>query len=249
MFNFVSNDNDNEQEGNIQGEAGQPDKGTDGTNGTEPIGSPKGKETPVTGGSGAELTAEQRAEIATINAEYAQRATTLNNSIKKYKISRNQKLAEINNRNGLKYDLVENDLKIHNLTVGVHKLADVVSFPEIYTAYPELKDYGLIFKIDSTIRNIEAQHNRISKQITVKSNKMFSTDTGGGVGLEDKATGLKSVIAYEIQHAVQAIEGFESGTNPGDAFQYYANRIYKGITERAGYIYGTDANIDSEIID
>jgi hypothetical protein len=80
------------------------------------------------------------------------------------------------------------------------KLPEVIDHPELYEAYPRLKDYQVIY--DNNFRGIaefSGEAIRLGK----------AAYTGTLPAYKDK-----SVIMHEVQHAIQDMEGFAKGGSP-----------------------------------
>ena len=82
------------------------------------------------------------------------------------------------------------------------KLGEVVDAPELFKAYPQLKDIKL---------STDAIMNDMS------SNGTYNSDTKTITIHADELKYLNSILNHEIQHAIQYIEGFAVGTNPKSA--------------------------------
>ena len=80
------------------------------------------------------------------------------------------------------------------------KLGDVVDAPEIFKAYPQLKDIDL--DTDSMIGSVgpNGEYNHSLKRINIHADNLKT---------------LNGILNHEIQHAIQHIEGFAKGGNPG----------------------------------
>jgi hypothetical protein len=97
------------------------------------------------------------------------------------------------------YDIVKNG--------GTKRLSDVVENKELFDAYPELKNVAVI------LDDLEVIYGSYSnKVITLNRNSIGKTD-------------MLSVMAHEIQHAIQDIEGFARGGNP-DLIEIYTAKDY-----------------------
>lgn len=79
------------------------------------------------------------------------------------------------------------------------KLGDVVDAPELFNAYPELKNVRL--ETDTMMNDLP-------------SNGEFSPSTNTITIHSDNLKYLNSILNHEIQHAIQHIEGFARGGNP-----------------------------------
>lgn len=86
------------------------------------------------------------------------------------------------------------------------KLPEYLDHPELYKAYPELKDVYVVGR-----KNMELGQAKYS------AGSVPIISIPGDVttyGLPRVAQEVKDVILHEVQHGVQSIEGFTSGANP-----------------------------------
>lgn len=83
-------------------------------------------------------------------------------------------------------------------------LADWLENDELFKAYPELKRVGIVFT-DNMPKEQAGYYDSKSNTITVNTNS--SEDTA-------------SIIAHEVQHAIQRYEGFATGGNLKAAMEY-----------------------------
>ncbi len=81
------------------------------------------------------------------------------------------------------------------------KLGDILDYPELFDAYPELKE----MKVDGDETQANGSFSPSTR--TISLNKSLFADP-------DK---LRSTLLHEIQHAIQDIEGFAAGSNAGAA--------------------------------
>ena len=79
------------------------------------------------------------------------------------------------------------------------KLGEVIVAPELFKAYPKLKDVRL--ETDSIMNNLPSngEYNSKTNTITIHA---------------DELKYLDSILNHEIQHAIQDLEGFAKGGNP-----------------------------------
>ncbi len=79
------------------------------------------------------------------------------------------------------------------------RLGDVIDAPEIFEAYPQLKDIHI--ETDSIVNDMPSngEFNANSNRITIHA---------------DRLKYLNSILNHEIQHAIQHIEGFATGGTP-----------------------------------
>lgn len=104
-----------------------------------------------------------------------------------------------------------------NLKAEGNKLMDYLNAPELYAAYPELKDAKFEWFTDaSAYGEYDGQSN------TLRLNSRYALERG------------KSTLAHEIQHAIQEIEGFARGGNPRVAGKV----VRENLPERHARAYG-----------
>ena len=102
----------------------------------------------------------------------------------------------------------------------VVQLGDVLDFPELYEAYPQLKK--LTVWVDDLGKGTRGQ---------------LTTDGFGGFiitlneTLLDDVLQMRSTLLHEVQHAIQDIEGFAKGGNPAFARRIINNRASMGDIE------------------
>lgn len=88
---------------------------------------------------------------------------------------------------------------------GTHKLQDVLDMPEIFKAYPELKDVKVHFT-DMTSTSHKGWYNPSTGEIGINRDR----NAWGHSMIED----VKKTLVHEIQHSIQGIEGFAKGGSP-----------------------------------
>lgn len=91
----------------------------------------------------------------------------------------------------------ENEIRDNEKNTERIYLDDYVKDDELFNAYPELKQTRVDF-VDLPNEEYSAKYNSEENRITVN---------------QAKSIDIKSVLAHEIQHAIQRIEGFASGSN------------------------------------
>lgn len=81
------------------------------------------------------------------------------------------------------------------------RLSDILDHPELYKAYPELKDIKI---------------RPLDKQWEGKAGGLWDeADNAIQIGKIENLTQLRTILLHEIQHAIQSKEGFAKGGNPG----------------------------------
>ena len=112
----------------------------------------------------------------------------------------------------------------------VFDLSDIFDAPELFEAYPEAKDFEVIFEND--YESGEGAFDMDDNRISVSSLDFKRKDI------------LESVLIHEIQHYVQKKEGFETGANPAsiadELYLSYKNNgnIQNLIVKKEGDSYG-----------
>ena len=94
-------------------------------------------------------------------------------------------------------------------------LADWVENDELFKAYPDLKRVKMVFT-DQLPTNVGGSYNEREHTIVVNTNYVGDTD---------------SVLAHEVQHAIQKIEGFAKGGNPETIRQRIEDYVGKNEEE------------------
>lgn len=113
------------------------------------------------------------------------------------------------------------------------KLGDVVDAPELFKAYPQLKDVDLDTDSMTGDNPSNGSYDPNTKTITIHA---------------DELKYLNSILNHEIQHAIQDIEGFAKGGNPRmftDTVEYVMSDINQAV---GGKLYDSgaiDNNADS----
>ena len=98
--------------------------------------------------------------------------------------------------------------------MGVTKpLSEFLDHDELFDAYPQLKDYPVKIKFD-TSESARGSFNPRTKQIMVNLADMRPLMPGAATTGKTLKKVIKSTLVHEIQHAVQEIEGFARGSNP-----------------------------------
>lgn len=110
---------------------------------------------------------------------------------------------------------VEDMLDLRPLWHGGMKLADVLEYPELYEAYPELADITVRYATMDTARGRALYHDG-EHEILINRN------------LEGEWRSIHSILLHEIQHHIQNIEGFAKGGNPSSARRLVDNRAAMG---------------------
>lgn len=94
-------------------------------------------------------------------------------------------------------------------------LADWVENDELFKAYPDLKRVNVVFT-DQLPTNVGGSYNEREHTIVVNTNYVGDID---------------SVLAHEVQHAIQKIEGFAKGGNPETIRQRIEDYVGKNEEE------------------
>ena len=105
-------------------------------------------------------------------------------------------------------DKVEKALDLRPLWHGGMRLADVMDYPELYEAYPELADVVVRY-VGMETANGRAIYGNGEPEIQINRN------------LEGEWEKIHSILLHEIQHHIQYIEGFAKGGNRDSAVVAY----------------------------
>lgn len=109
---------------------------------------------------------------------------------------------------------------------GNATLADVLQHDSLYEAYPELRDVKVRLESDTGSKN--GSYDQSTNTITISEDKPGDSAKVG-------------TMLHEIQHAIQQIEGWESGASP----EYWAAREYENgdtASDRAQELYSRILN-------
>lgn len=109
---------------------------------------------------------------------------------------------------------------------GNTTLADVLQHDSLYEAYPELRDVKVRLESDTGSKN--GSYDPSTNTITISEDKPGDSAKVG-------------TMLHEIQHAIQQIEGWESGASP----EYWAAREYENgdtASDRAQELYSRILN-------
>ena len=109
---------------------------------------------------------------------------------------------------------VEKMLDLEPLWYGM-KLADVLDYPELYDAYPELADVTVRYATMDDAYG-RALYGNGEPAILINHN------------LEGEWSRIRSILLHEIQHHIQHIEGFAKGGTPSYARRLVNNRAAMG---------------------
>lgn len=101
-------------------------------------------------------------------------------------------------------------------------LGEILDFPALYKAYPELKDVA--FQLDSNLKTFgSALHTEKGvSTISINLNKILA---------DPFAPHPMEVVLHEVQHVIQRKEGFDQGTNPKSAFYNAIDFVNKRLRE------------------
>lgn len=105
----------------------------------------------------------------------------------------------------------EAKFKAEYLTREKPYLSDWLKNDELFKSYPELKSVEIVFT-DNLLKGASGYYSEHESKIVVNTNSTMSTE---------------SIIAHEVQHAIQHIEGFARGGNPETVRQQIEDYIGK----------------------
>ena len=150
---------------------------------------------------------------------------------------------EMNDKNLEELRILENNLKGVDRTPKY--LDEIVSHPELFEAYPELKNVRVL--IDDAKENVNGSYSPGSNVINISRSRLLNKDE------------LKQTLIHEIQHAIQKTEGFSSGAsadyyNREDAYnaarQHYEdkrNSLYYKLNKKDRALYDEYRQIEKEL--
>lgn len=119
----------------------------------------------------------------------------------------------------LKYEISDENMKLKDIDwkYGQEgKLSDFIEHPELFEAYPHLKDIN--FKVAEKDYKYIGSFNDATKTLTINPNAVRAGDEG-----------LLDVIAHEMQHIIQTKEGFPRGSNPDRALMEVGEALVNKI--------------------
>jgi hypothetical protein len=95
--------------------------------------------------------------------------------------------------------------------VRKRNLEDVIDAPELFSAYPQLRKYKVITPHGDSMGSTSGSIN--GKTIRLNANEITRFGDADDLNTEN----VRGIIAHEVQHAIQEIEGFAKGGNPREA--------------------------------
>ncbi|MBR1672552.1 MAG: hypothetical protein IJ702_06470, partial [Fretibacterium sp.] len=107
-----------------------------------------------------------------------------------------------------KFEILDGELRQENVKEdSITTLGEIYDAPELYAAYPELKDRKVV------ISNLTGTH--------------FGgyVNSEGTIWLNPEAKSIKSEVVHEVQHVVQEIEGFMRGGFVGEAYRKVGGEV------------------------
>lgn len=97
------------------------------------------------------------------------------------------------------------------------KLYEILNHPELYKAYPFIKDVRVISEAGSLFDGVQGY-----------------VSVAGEIGLSLNAINPESTLLHEIQHLIQRVEGFAKGGNSSTHYQMMSdNQIFKLAADNA----------------
>lgn len=111
-----------------------------------------------------------------------------------------------------KFEFSDKDMSLKKIKFKegkIYKLGDILEHNTLFTMYPELANYRVSFEKMKQ----SGVHNRNSETIKINSKKITSHQT------------IEGTLIHEIQHAIQKIEGFESGGSSKLSKLAYYNKL------------------------
>ena len=113
-----------------------------------------------------------------------------------------------------RYEIDDSEMRIADQISNYMSLGDLMNHPKLYTAYPDLADVSVVFQSMSKGVNgsYDPRFDHINLAYTLKTDPV----------------GLKDALVHELQHAVQAREGFTRGATVG----MWEKRLEQGFDSR-----------------
>lgn len=113
-----------------------------------------------------------------------------------------------------------------NITGGSKQLSELLQYDELYSLYPELKDYK--------VRTVPSK--QVGSATHYPVNKVIE------MGPSSSIDELRSVLLHETQHAVQTAEGMQAGATPQDFM-----RVKRPSPEKIASIQNMAASSDKSL--
>lgn len=122
------------------------------------------------------------------------------------------------------------------------KLSEVLDSDNLYELYPELKDVDI--KIEYGNKSTKSVGNKTTDnkgrtQITIRPDKVGGYVSGGDY------TSLRGVVLHEVQHVVQSIEGFATGSKISKSYPVLLEKHKNQIKEKLGKEVKFDDDYDT----
>ncbi len=133
---------------------------------------------------------------------------------------------------------IQKDIQNNDAEIRVSILGDVFDSPDLYEAYPDLKEIKVLFK--KLPENVAGSYNPYTNSITISIDDYLDPNQRG----ESELT-----MIHELQHTIQSKEYFETGASEKVAQSFFDNLISdlkydvdrkKEIYERAKAIFPND---------
>ena len=121
-----------------------------------------------------------------------------------------------------KYEISDSEMVFepNGLVSDPQTLADYIKHDRLFAAYPQLKDVKVKFTTFSK-KNKGGSYNPVTNSIALNENRTEAQQ--------------KKTLIHEIQHAIQFIEDFASGTNEDTAMMYLFSQEYHKVKDTAEY--------------
>ena len=121
-----------------------------------------------------------------------------------------------------KYEISDSEMVFepNGLVSDPQTLADYIKHDRLFAAYPQLKDVKVKFTTFSK-KNKGGSYNPVTNSIALNENRTEAQQ--------------KKTLIHEIQHAIQFIEDFASGTNEDTAMMYLFSQEYHKVKNTAEY--------------
>lgn len=147
-------------------------------------------------------------ELLDLSARHSQMAMLLGSTAKGYNYAKKVNhvyLSRLDNKP--RFEITDNTAKVGKIPSTLTPLSKVFDHPVLYKNYPQLKNVW--------IKEVNYPHDPNKPEILGQS---FSSPRMIYVSADLPTSEKKSVIVHEIQHEIQSIEGWKTGTKLGPEY-------------------------------
>ncbi len=133
---------------------------------------------------------------------------------------------------------IRDDLDLHTIqkkgqTDKYTELADVLDFPDLYEAYPHFKNFKVsIYGFRDSIGGEFVENTKVFGRFSSNRWGYHSIDINTNVESFRNREALLSIVIHEVQHAIQAYEGFSSGFSSSPSHSEALAYLREAIRQR-----------------